>query len=133
MSIAELPATCSARLSADGTKIILGPGPAAWTEFCHSLPNARWNGIACRWTCDYTPAAAWRIGCRGEMVRFDRSEDFRLDAQLHEAARRFSRQIQSSQATLQDCNLKQPVSKTTTWKHQLTAFHFANAICGGIT
>jgi len=123
MSIVELPATCSARLSADGTKIILGPGPSAWTEFCHSLPNARWNSIACRWTCDFTPAAAWRIGYHGQTNRTRLSEAF------VEASSKFGRQIGVSQNLMRHDELPQPPKhKTQSWHHQKIAYWFAQSL-----
>jgi hypothetical protein len=114
---------CSARLSADGRKIILGPGPAAWTEFCQSLPGARWSQFDCRWTCDFTPAAAWRIGYHGQTNRTY------LSGTVVEAAGRFSQNIGVAQLHLQNKTLPPPpIHKTAPWSHQKTAYWFAHSL-----
>lgn len=114
---------CSARLSADGRKIVLGPGPAAWTEFCQSLPGARWSQIDCRWTCDFTPAAAWRIAYHGQTNRTY------LSGTVVEAAMHFSQQIGVAQLHLQNKTLPPPpIHKTKPWAHQKTAYWFAHSL-----
>jgi len=101
---------CSARLSADGRKIVLGPGPATWTEFCQSLPGARWNNLACRWTCDFTPAAAWRINSHGLYAQ---------NIQISKAALAFDSQLQKSHRHF---FYPTPVSRKQSWEHQTEAY-----------
>ncbi|HUT88724.1 MAG TPA: hypothetical protein VMY37_04460 [Thermoguttaceae bacterium] len=51
-------------LSDDRSRLLLrSPYSPAIVEFCHGLPNARWNRAGRTWTCDFTPATAWRL-CR---------------------------------------------------------------------
>lgn len=145
------PAQHSARLSADGAKIILGPGTRSWTEFCQSLPNARWDSYAGLWKCDATPAAAWRIIGRPE------SDDLRdrLNDPLTELAFTFGRQIKTvregtgmidlieelatelgasdklEKRVKKDIGLtcQQPaVRKNESWAHQLDAYFYATQL-----
>jgi len=116
---------CSARLSANGQKIILGPGPPAWTEFCQSLPGARWSQYECQWTCDFTPAAAWRVITRPE------SESLRdhVHDPLVVAGHRFGAHVYLARTRLHpEVYLAQPLSKTTAWRHQLVGFAFADIL-----
>ena len=111
---------CSARLSADREKIILGPGPPEWTEFCHSLPAARWSQLTCSWSCAFTPAAAWRIASRVEL------DEHNLIAV---AANKFRDCISDAHARLvSDADILEPRSKTTAWQHQKIAFEFARRL-----
>jgi SNF2 family DNA or RNA helicase len=107
---AQKQAACSARLSADGRRIILGPGPAEWSDLCQSLPAARWNQYDCRWTCDCTPAAAWRICCRGEACP---------TPELARIADAFAEQLRASGRP------QHIVSKTPAWRHQRAAYERA--------
>lgn len=105
----------SARLSADGRQIILGDGPAAWSEFCHSLPRARWDGMACCWTCDFTPAAAWRVCGMTELV----------SPPLSVASGEFHRKVMLAD----DLPGKQPkVRRTDAWSHQAAAYWYAHPL-----
>ncbi len=117
MSILDRIAPQSARLSADGAKIILGPGPPEWSEFCQSLPRAKWNQLACCWTCDFTPAAAWRIAGRaGEYYFLDD------EARWVKAGIAFGQALSSAQHL--DVASLIP-TKTTPWGHQVRGFYFS--------
>ena len=114
---------CSARLSANGEKIILGPGPAAWTEFCQSLPAARWNQLACSWTCDATPAAAWRIACFGQ------TDHAYVSAEIHKTAADFAVRIRCAREAAAGEAIEFPLLfKTPAWKHQGVAWAFAHPL-----
>lgn len=108
--------TARARLSVDGSKILIRGYNEELLEFVHSLPSARFHRAERCWSCDTTPAAAWRVYRRPEFLGA-------LDERLEAMAVDFSNRV-IEQRTL-DTDLQPPVRQTDAWRHQLEAYWFA--------
>ncbi|MDE2103888.1 MAG: DEAD/DEAH box helicase [Patescibacteria group bacterium] len=101
-------------------KIMINGTTPAMAEFMHSLPNARWHGGRRAWTCDATPAAAWRI------ASLNPSGPYELDDELSLMVCKFLQQIRNSQAITLLSEFPQPTLRNLdSWPHQVAAYHFA--------
>ena len=79
-------------------------------EFIASLPLGKWDRKLIAYTCDATPAAAYRISLR---------EDFAVDGTIRSIAERFSRRLES-------ISNEQPVIRRhDAWPHQAWAYHWS--------
>ncbi len=114
--LAERIANYTVRLSADGKRIILGPGSPAWSEFCHTLPASRWNATSRCWTAEFTPAAAWRICSRG-------------DSNPNDLVKRIADDFQSK-LNKAHCGklIDGLIEKTQPWGHQKRAIAFSHPL-----
>lgn len=100
----------------DGSKIRIASrtSTAVLTEFIDSLPHQKWDRKLLGWTCDLTPAAAWRVVNSREPV-------FECCDHLHQLAEKFA-------ACLEDQGAVQPPARVLDlWDHQARAFGFAMA------
>lgn len=123
--ITAAPSTFRARLSPDRRKIIItGRTSPELNEFFHSLPNAKWDAIKFAWTCDFSPAAAWRVAGR---------VDCQPCAELLEAANEYrERLLTATNGMAISAGLQPRVRKADSWKHQVAAYHFAYPLPGAL-
>ncbi len=106
-----------ARLSVDGSKILIWGYSEELLEFMHSLPSARFHRAQSQWSCDTTPAAAWRVWRRPEFLGA-------LSDGIIGIAKSFQRRVIDER--LDSFFLQPPVQKTKAWRHQVDAFWFAS-------
>jgi SNF2 family DNA or RNA helicase len=106
-------------LTDDRTRIVLRtPYSAAFLEFVYRLPNPRWNAREKEWTCDFTPATAWRIE-----QHFDGQAE--VDRTIIAAGSEFIAGTQGAAGVRGQVPICQPsVRKTEAWSHQSTAYLF---------
>lgn len=86
-------------------------------EFVHSLPAARWNQPEKAWTCDATPAAAWRL-----MNEFPDAVD------ADDGVLRLSTLFVDAMAASRRQAGQPAVRRRESWKHQLEGYAFAAAM-----
>jgi len=119
--LAAPPLTPAAKLrpiyrSTDGCQIVLKVRyDPATIAFLRTLSGARWHTVGTQWTCDFTPAAAWRIS-----QFFEREH---LSAEVLDAATAFDTASRAGPAAL--ASLGPPArAKLPLWPHQLPIYQF---------
>ena len=120
MSTATQP-TVAVTCSESGAKLIFrGPYSEAANAFYHSLPAARWHASDKVWTCDSTPAAAWRV--LNELPAHVGADDAVLELSF-----RFTESL----ATRDEISEVQPPLRVCdSWPHQAAAYNFVCALWG---
>lgn len=115
----------TARLSDDQKRISLrSPYSPALVDFCHTLPNARWSKLRREWTCDFTPATAWRLCSHLD-------GQAQIAPEIIEASEQFDLGITRAASVREQTDLPQPlVRHTDGWEHQVRAYHFAQNLLG---
>ncbi len=111
-----------ARISKDGEKIVIqGEYRPDLLDALRSLPSARWHRKWKCWTCDLTPAAAWRLRLLGTV----------FDDTIEDLATRFRESVRVAPQAAERTDWRDgawvPI-RTSPWRHQVAAFHFADAL-----
>ena len=113
-------------LTEDRTRIVMRTRySAAFVEFVHSLPDAKWDKRQKTWSCLATPAAAFRLKnapAISQVWNGDAHHPVAVLANQFNVARLFSQN-----ALAPDIAQSDPTSKTRSWRHQKVAFNFCTA------
>ncbi len=105
---------------AEGRRIIItGPQTSQLQEMIDQLPNGKWNRTLLAWTCDLTPAAAWRVV--GHKLGIS------CDQRLEDAAQKF-------RESLAPLPSEQPDDRSVDlWEHQVKGYwHSHNRDAAGL-
>lgn len=106
----------SATLSGNAAKIILRGRRSEEIEgFIATLPSGRWFPADLAWACDATPGCAWRL------LNHSPAE-VQPDDSVLALATRFAAGLDIANDLTQP-----PLRKHDSWRHQVEAYHFANA------
>jgi SNF2 family DNA or RNA helicase len=106
-------------LSKSRQKLVLrGPKNDAASVFYQTLPASRWDDTFMAWTVEATPSAAWRL-----------LNECPVAVEADDAVLKLATVFAESLDVIHE-GQQPPVRKTDGWRHQVAAYHFADAKAG---